>query len=42
MKETVKREWASHGILRMKGECRADASLQNSIAESDIEPQAHI
>lgn len=37
MKETVEREWAQHGILRMKGECRPGESLQNSFAESLID-----
>ena len=36
MKEAVKREWAIHGILRMKGECREiSETIKIVAADSD-------
>ena len=34
MKEVVEREWAAHGIVRMKGDCRTTESLKDALVGS--------
>ena len=34
MKEVVEREWAVHGIIRMKGDCRSTESLKDALVDS--------
>ena len=34
MKEVVEREWAVHGIIRMKGDCRSTESLEDALFDS--------
>ena len=35
MEDVVKREWAVHGIIRMKGDCRSTESLKDALVDSN-------
>ena len=35
MKEVVEREWAVHGIIRMKGDCRSTESLKDALIDGE-------
>jgi hypothetical protein len=35
MKDVVEREWAVHGIIRMKGDCRSTDSLKNALVTGE-------
>ena len=38
MKDVVEREWAVHGIIRMKGDCRSTESLKDALVDSNKTP----